>query len=300
MRFIKLLFIVLGASSLWGDTYEGQIPAESVLLFSVHGGNYVAMADLSGETLWRNKEKLSHPQMLQPLVTGELLIGDVTGVIRMDAAGKVIWHRPVPDKVENCMATILPNGNLLTGLEGPAKLIEVNAQNEVVHELQLRPSSDKVHGQFRYPTVSAEGTYLVPLLASETFHEYNRDGDILWELRGLETVTYGLRLANGHTLLCSEGRIQEYDSERKLIWDFDLVADGKLPKTPVINCVLLRGGNLLCSLYQGRDDQPDLIEIDRSKQVVHQWTFPQHKRVAHLSIHPRSQPFVAKALADTD
>lgn len=297
MHFRNLLALILGTSSLMADSYQGQIPEDHILLFSVHGGNYVAMTDLEGQDLWRNSQKLRHPQMLEPMSNGELLIGDVTGAIKMDAAGTVTWHRPVPAKAQNCLATILPNGNLLTGLEGPGKFQEVTPEGEVVFELKLQPSSDKVHGQFRYPTVSEEGTYLVPLLASSTFHEYNREGEILWEITDIQTVTYGLRLNNGHTLLCSKGLIQEYDADRQVVWEFNLVTDGKLSSTPVINCVVLPGGNLLCSLYQRKENQPDLIEINRAKEVVHQWTLPQHKHVAHLSIQPRSQPFVAKALA---
>jgi hypothetical protein len=297
MRLLTLFVLTFSALSLFADEYRGQVPDGHVLLFSVHGGNYVTIADRSGKTLWRNSEKLKHPQMLEPLENGQLLVGDVSGAIRMDAGGKIVWQRPVPKGAQNCLATILPNGNLLTGLEGPAKFIEVNDDGEVVFELQLRPTAEKVHGQFRYPTVSPEGTYLVPLLASKTFHEYDRSGEVLWEMTGLNKVTYGLRLENGHTLLCYEGRVEEYDANRKMVWSFDLVADGKLPKTPVINCVPLPGGNLLCSLYQGREDQPDLIEISRNKQIVQRWTFPEHKRVAHVSVHPRTQPFISAALA---
>lgn len=276
--------------------YAGQVPEGAALLFSVHQGNYATMINLDGEELWRNQEEVKHPQMLNTLPDGRLLIGGISGATIVNARGAVEWHHPVPKGAQNCMAIRVGEDRFLVGLEGPAKFQEIDLEGHVYYELNLKPTSDKVHGQFRYPSITCDGTYLVPLLASQLLHEYDRDGNVLWELEG-RRFTHAVRLENGHTLVCSKGVLQEYDADKKLVWQFNLVADAQLDDKPIINVVQLGGGNRLMSIYQTDAAKPDILEVSPEKKIVHQWILPETGKVAHLSVVPKNDAFLKNVLS---
>jgi len=298
----KNLWMGLLLSSLrfcWaaGVAYEGSLPSGSALLFSVHAGdaaNCVVLCDLHGNELWKNRDALAHPQMVQVLDDASVLCATQDGAHILDGSGASIWRYRVPDHTQNCIALPLGENRFLVGHEGPGKLLEIDSGFKILHEIKLDRIPRKNHGQFRFCSITPQGTYLVPVTFENRLREYDRDGNILSEVADLPQVTQAQRLDNGHTWVSLRGQLREYDKNGKVVWQFDLKKDGALPVCPVTSFCQLPDQHFLLTLYQA-GAAPDLIEINRDKKIIHRWTFPRYSKIAYLAIVASGHPLLESA-----
>ncbi|MBK1792038.1 hypothetical protein [Persicirhabdus sediminis] len=276
------------------EDYAGKLPAGSGFIFSVHAGDQrdeIAVSTPAGEIVWTNKDKLVHPQLFELQDDGSVLVGTQDGAHMLGLDGKNIWQYKVPKDTQNCFAMKLGDDRFLIGNEGHSKFAEINSAGEVLKETSLQGIEFKKHGQFRYCSITPEGNYLVPVLFMKTLREYTPEGEIISEVKNLPSVTRGERLANGHTLVSSRGKLQEYDKDWKVVWEFSLSKDAKIKDCPITSFTVLDGDNYLLALYHS-SEEPNFIEISRDKKVVHKWTFPQYKRVAFVTVVPAANPLM--------
>jgi len=297
------LLLLSGYSATVHAGYQGSIPPGSSLLFSVHAGSradQLVLSERAGKVLWSNQESLFHPQMVEALDDATVLCATQDGAHILNARGESIWRYQLPPNVQNCVVKRLEENRFLVGHEGPGRLLEINRQFDTLHEVVLTDMPNRNHGQFRYLTITPEGSYLVPVNSAKLLREYDRAGKILREITDLPQVTYAQRLESGNTLVSFRGTIREYDPEwESVLWEFSLQKDAGLPVAPVINFVCLPKGHLLMSLYHGNEG-PDLIEINRSRKVVHRWSFPDSKNVAHVTLLAPDHPFSTAVQRDAD
>lgn len=200
-------------SNFWHENIYGPFP----ILFSEHIHDRVAIMNKAGEIVW--EYPVPHPQDVWMLPNGNILTTYYQGVCEVTREKKVVWEYKTekPNEIPNCQP--LPDGNVLIGIVGECRLIEVNRKGEIVHQVQLSTTEKTPHSQFRMCRKTSEGTYLVPFTAEGAVREYDRDGRVIREFPQRPTPVCALRLENGNTLISADQAVTEYDPNNNVVWE---------------------------------------------------------------------------------
>ncbi|MDR2755796.1 MAG: hypothetical protein LBC20_08835 [Planctomycetaceae bacterium] len=258
----------------WHENGEGLHP----YLCSAHQGNKILICNAQGKTCW--EYSCRHPQDVWMLDSGNILaawycvVQEIKPDYKSGKGGTVIWEYKTaePNQIPNCQP--LPDGNVMIGIVGECRLIEVNRQGKVVHELKLQTTEKTPHSQFRLARKTPEGTYLVPFTAEGAVREYDADGKIVREFPKMSLPVGVVRLPDGNTLISADGKITEYDVDDKIVWE---VRPFEIPDISIgIFAGLQRfpnGNTVVCNWNpQPNKDQSaaHIFEITRDKRVVWQ------------------------------
>jgi hypothetical protein len=136
----------------------------------------------------------------------------------------------------------LPDGTTMIVESGPGRIIEVDRDGNLRHEIKLTVNDRSPHSDTRNARKTEAGTYLVA-------HE-------------------------------KDGVVREYDATGKVVWEFDVPLFDKPKKgghgpesfgDQVYSAVRLANGNTLLVNCHAGPEQPQIIEVTPEKQVV--WTF---------------------------
>ncbi|MFG0264503.1 MAG: PQQ-binding-like beta-propeller repeat protein [Rhodopirellula sp. JB055] len=183
----------------------------------------------------------------------------------------------------------LPNGHLMIAESGAQRLIEVNRDGEIVHQIALKVENPNAHTDTRLVRRLDSGNYLVAHEADGKAREYNRDGDVVWEYevpmfgkkaaRGHGPEAFGnrlfaaLRMKNGNTLIATGNghSVIEVTPDKKIAWE---IHQNDLPGIRLAWVTTLQiqaNGHYVIGNCHAGPGQPILIEIDPStKKVVWQ------------------------------
>jgi hypothetical protein len=196
------------------------------------------------------------------------------GVREVTRDKKVVWEYTTqkPNEIPSCQP--LPDGNVLIGIVGECRLIEVDRQGRIVHQVQLSTPVREPHAQFRMCRKTPEGTYLVPFTAEGAVREYDRDGKVIREFPSQPSPVCALRLSDGRTLISGGQTVTEYDREGNVIWQ---VNPDWLPD---VNVGILAGvqrlpnGDTIVCNWNAQDgggkDGAHIMEITPDKRIVWQ------------------------------
>ncbi len=217
---------------------------------------------------------------------GEILYAYRNGAKLITKDHQVVWDYPVKNG-ELHTATVLPDGGYLLAICGhPAKIVELDKNGKVRHEVYFDTHIPGLHSQFRQVGKSGRGTYLVPLMAKGEVVELSAEGIELQRYRLSGNLFAVVELKNGN-LLVSCGDAHAYE---------ELDHDGQLVKRTGkedINGVSLqfvaqiapvkRGGIMICNWlgHSAAKGEPLLIELDAAGQVV--WSMTASKEVKAVS-----------------
>lgn len=258
----------------WHENMEGPHP----YLCSAHQGDKILIRNAQGKTCW--EYSCQHPQDVWMLGNGNVLVAWYYAVqeIKPDyesgKGGTVVWEYKTaePNQIPNCQP--LPDGNVLIGIVGECRLIEVNRQGKIIHELKLQTTEKTPHAQFRLARKTPEGTYLVPFTAEGAVREYNANGKIIREFPKAKSPVGVVRLPDGNTLISANGKITEYDIANKIVWE---VRPFEIPDISIgVFAGLQRlpnGNTIICNWNtQPKGDQSavHIFEITHDKRVVWQ------------------------------
>ena len=170
-----------------------------------------------------------------------------------------------PNEIPTCQP--LPSGNVLIGVVGECRLIEVDRQGKIVFELKLETTETTPHAQFRLCRKTPEGTYLVPFMAEGAVREYSADGKVIREFPRRSAPVCAVRLPDGNTLISAGGRVTEYDPSNRIVWELH-------PRDiPDIKVGILAGiqrfpnGNTIINNW---GDGPHIFEVSHDKRVTWQ------------------------------
>ena len=202
---------------LRGNFWHENRFGAAAILFSEHTHDRVAIMDTNGDIIW--EYAVPHPQDVWMLPNGNVLTTYYQGVREVTPDKQIVWEytTEAPNEIPNCQP--LPSGNVLIGIVGECRLIEVNRAGEVVHEVQLSTTEQTPHAQFRMCRKTPEGTYLVPFTAEGAVREYDRDGNVLREFPRRPMPVCALRLENGNTLISADSAVTEYDTDDNVVWE---------------------------------------------------------------------------------
>jgi hypothetical protein len=183
----------------------------------------------------------------------------------------------------------LDNGLTMIAESGPARIIEVDREGKIQHEIKLKVNHPSTHSDTRLVRKTKNGTYLVAHESDGTVREYDAKGAVIWEyeipLFGKErkgghgpeafgnSVFSAIRLPNGNTLIgAGNGHcVLEVTPKKEIVWQ---VNQNDLPGITlawVTRVERLANGNTLIGNCHAGPDNPQFIEVTPEKKVV--WTF---------------------------
>ncbi len=270
------------ARNFWHENLRGPYAC----LITEHAHNRVALLDERGTVVW--DYSVPHPQDAWLLPNGNILTTYYQGVREVTRDKQIVWEYKTekPNEIPCCQP--LPDGNVLIGIVGECRLIEVNRQGAIVHEVRLATTEQKPHAQFRMCRKTPAGTYLVPFTAEGAVREFDATGKLLREFPREPGPIVALRLPNGNTLISAGGAVTEYDAENKIVWR----VDGEwLPAiqfgTPAGLQRLPNGNTIVCN-WNTRDNGDKIgahiFELTPDKRVVWKITGTDLGQVAQCQI----------------
>ena len=294
VRFVTALAAALFLSA--GITRAEERPARRVL------GNdkgKVAIVNARGEVEWEYPSRfdghdlwlLANGNVL--LATGPACIAEVTPEKR------IVWQYESKPKegyqgrVEVHAFQRLDDGMTMIAESGNGRIIEVDRDGKIVHEVPLTIDKPNPHHDTRMARKLPNGHYLVCHEADGKVREYDRTGKVVWSYAldlagrprspghgpgGHGTDVYGaVRLANGHTLIAggNNNRVIEVTPVGKIVWSIghDELAGIRLAWVTTLQ--VLPNGNVVVGNCHAGPDNPQLFEVTRDKKVV--WTFKDFK-----------------------
>ncbi|MCC6489463.1 MAG: hypothetical protein IT364_18340, partial [Candidatus Hydrogenedentes bacterium] len=269
-------------NNFWHENLYGPFP----ILFSEHVHDRVGIRNKAGEIVW--EYGVPHPQDVWMLPNGNILTTYYGGVREVTRDKQVVWEyrTEAPNEVPNCQP--LPDGNVMIGIVGECRLIEVNRKCEIVHEVKLSTTETAPHAQFRMCRKTSEGTYLVPFTAEGAVREYDRDGKEIREFPRRPTPVCALRLENGNTLISADRAITEYDRNDHVVWE---LLEHEIPDIQIGVLAgiqrLDNGDTIVCNWNtQDTDDKmgAHIFQLTDDKRVVWQVTGTQIGQVAQCQI----------------
>ncbi len=268
--------------NFWHENTYGPFP----VLFSEHANNRVAIMNRSGDIVW--EYPVPHPQDVWMLENGNILTTYYQGVREVTRDKQVVWEYKTkkPNEIPNCQP--LPNGNIMIGIVGECRLIEVNRQGEIAHQVQLSTTKETPHAQFRMCRKTPENTYLVPFTAEGAVREYDHEGTVIREFPPRPTPVAALRLRNGNTLISAGGTVTEYAPDDRVVWE---LTEHDIPGVNIgilAGISRLRNGNTMVCNWNARDlgDKAGahFFEVTEDKRIVWQETSPQIGQVAQCQL----------------
>lgn len=295
-RILLLSLIFFSCAQLQspnGSSEEEEIDEPITHSFFIAGPNFTGIINERGNPIWDTKRPGARDGFVLP--NGNVLICWSEEVVELDQDQNVLFRYSKPENVKE-LGTVarLKNGNtLVTELGENPRLLELNAEAEIVVEVPLQPETDNIHMQTRMARKLDNGNYLVPHLLAFAVKEYTPEGEIvqtfktdLAELGGREAENWpftAIRLANGNTLinLTHGNKTIEVDPSGKVIWQMgneDVEGD---PFQDPCGAQRLPNGNTVIASY-GAKEGIKLFEVTPQKEIV--WSYRGPYRVHHFQI----------------
>jgi len=185
----------------------------------------------------------------------------------------------------------LPNGNTFIGECNAGRLLEVNPEGRIVHQVRLLPEGqDGGSAYMRNARRLANGHYLVAHYGLQVVREYDADGKVVWQVAAPGGPHSVVRLPDGNTLIASAdrdgapARVFEVTPDGRTVWE---VRGDELPGIGLkfmAGLHRLPNGNTVMSNWLGHGQfgkAPHLIEVTPDKRVV--WSFADHVTMKTIS-----------------
>ncbi len=264
----------------------------------MQGNGKLAIVDAGGSVEWEMKCGGIHD--IHVLPNGHIMVQEqMRKVVEIDPATKqVVWSYDSSQQNGNAGKKIevhafqpLPNGRVMIAESGPARIIEVDRDGKLLHEVKLQIANPHPHRDTRLVRKLDNGNYLVCQEGDGVVREYDgQSGKIVWDYPvplfgkapagGHGPEAFGnqafaaVRLKNGNTLIATGNghSVLEVTPEKKIVWQ---IHQNDLPGITlawVTTLEVLPNGHYVIGNCHAGPDNPLLIEIDpNTKKVV--WQF---------------------------
>ncbi len=242
------------------------------------------------------------------LPNGNLLFqSSWTKVTELNPEGKVVWeydsatsngNAGVPMEVHACQR--LENGLTMISESGVGRIIEVDRDGKLVHEIKLVRDRPNKHSDTRLVRRTPAGTYLVAHEADGKVREYDRDGKVVWEFAvplfgkkpagGHGPEAFGnhlfsvVRIANGNTLIGTGNghSVLEVNPKGEIVWKLEQDDLPGIKLAWVTRVERLPNGNTRLGNCHAGPNMPLSIEVDSSKKVV--WSYSDFERFGNSTV----------------
>lgn len=263
--------------------------------------NRIAIIGVDGKTEWEHKIGPLHD--LAVLESGNVLFQtDWTKLVEVDPkTNRVVWQYDSAKQNGNegkpCEVHAfqrLDDGITMIAESGIGRIIEVDREGRIKHEVKLQVKHPDAHKDTRLVRKLKSGNYLVCHEGEGLVREYKPDGTTAWEYevplfdkspRGGHGVdAFGnqcfsaLRLENGNTLIGTGNghSVLEVTPDKKIVWSLHQDDLRGVQLAWVTTLQVLKNGNIVIGNCHAGGKNPQIIEIDRAKNVV--WKFHDFER----------------------
>ena len=260
----------------------------------------LAIIGANGAIEWETKVGAIHDAWVLP--NGNLLFQQGwTKIVEMSPDQKTVWEYDSGKlngnegkRVEVHAFQRLEGGLTMIAESGPGRIIEVDKAGKIQREVKLKLNKPNAHSDTRLVRKTAAGTYLVAHEADGFVREYDAASKVVWEYEvplfdkpkkgghGPEAWGNSLysatRLANGNTLIGTGNghSVLEVTPAEQVIWSLHQNELPGIQLAWVTSLQVLPSGNILINNCHAGPDNPQLIEVNREKNVV--WFFKDFDR----------------------
>jgi outer membrane protein assembly factor BamB len=295
--FLLLLFLCLSAC-----TTPFHRESSSGHRLVIQGNGKLAVVDRKGNIEWEMPWGGIHD--IHRLPSGNIMVQrGAASVVEIDYQTKqVIWSYDSSNSNGNQGRPVevhafqpLADGHLMIAESGPARIIEIDRNGQLLSETKLKIDRPHPHTDTRLARKITDDRYLVCHEGDGVVREYEQGtGRIVWEYdvpmfdnepgSGHGSGSFGdkcfsaLRLASGNTLIATGNghSVLEVSPAGKIIWK---LTQDELPGIRlawVTTLEVLANGHYVIGNCHAGPGQPLLIEIvPQTKNVV--WTFDQYE-----------------------
>jgi outer membrane protein assembly factor BamB len=303
--FIAIAALLLAMPvAVRGDDAAKPAPGKNrPLLIADYSKKRIAIIGADGETQWEHRIRDIHD--LHMLDNGNVLFQDSwTHIVEMNPkTNEVIWEYDSAKRNGNEGKAVevhafqrLPDGVTMIAESGPARIIEVDRDGKIVHQIKMKVANPHPHRDTRLVRKLDNGHYLVCHEAEGAVREYDGDGKVVWEYEvplfgkpprgghGLEAfgnaVFAAVRLKNGNTLIATGNGHSVIEVTpapgNEIVWKIDQHDLPGVALAWVTTLQVLPNGNIVIGNCHAGPANPQLVEVTRDKKVV--WTFKDFER----------------------
>lgn len=243
---------------------------------------------------------------------------------------ETVWtydsRKAVPDykgRLEVHAFQRLDDGHTMIAISGPSVIVEVSADGEVTKRFKMDLAESHPHRDTRLVRKLSNGHYLACHEGAGKVTEYDENGAVVWQFdvplvdypgsKPRETAdghgpeAFGnqcfsaIRLSNGNTLIGTGNghAVIEVTPAKEVVWS---LGQNELPGITlawVTSLEVLPSGNIVIGNCHAGPDHPQLVEVNRDKQVV--WTFRDFDRFGNATTNSQilsvnGQPTAGKSL----
>jgi hypothetical protein len=304
MTRLALLILAFSASipsaTVFAQAADVSAPKHGVI--AADKGKLVRF-DASGNVVWEYTG-IRQVHKTQQLDNGNVLIQNGwTKIIELDPAKNVVWSYDATTngnqgkQLEVHAFQRLSNGNTMIVENGIGRIIEVDKDGKIQHELKYHVKDLHAHRDVRMAHKLENGNYLVSHEKEGRVTEYAPDGKIVWDYpvpmfgkqprngHGPEAfgnkVYNAIRLKNGNTLVATGNghSVLEVTPQKTIVWQLHQNDLPGITLAWVTSLEVLPNGNIVFGNCHAGPDNPQLIEVTRDKKVV--WTFKDFKNLGN-------------------
>jgi uncharacterized protein YndB with AHSA1/START domain len=297
-RILPWTLVTATAALLVVNAFAEQTGTPRRVLGAYDSTRRLAILGADGKVEWEHPVGPIHDAWVLP--NGNILFQtNWTQIVELSPDKKIVWQYDAATRNGNRGKRVevhafqrLNNGLTLIAESGPARLIEVDADGVIQHEVRLRVDHPNPHSDTRLVRKLANGHYLVAHESDGCVREYDAQGTVVWEfevpLFGKEkkgghgpeafgnSVYSAIRLPNGNTLIGTGNghSVLEVNPAKEIVWK---VEQNDLPGITlawVTRVDRLPNGNTLIGNCHAGPHQPQFVEVTPGKKVV--WTFKDH------------------------
>lgn len=300
-KFFARLFIIVSCVSMASQLLaQENAPAGHTVL--TQGNGILAIVNANGQIEWQMKWDGIHD--IHVLANGNILTRQgAAKVVEIDRKTKqVVWEYDSTKEngnegqpVEVHAFQPLKNGRIMIAESGPARIIEVDREHKIQHEIKLKIDHPNAHTDTRLVRRLESGNYLVCHEGDGVLREYDPQGKVVWEYEvplfdkprkdGHGPESFGnklfgaVRLANRNTLIATGNGhgVLEVNPQKQIVWKLQQNELPNITLAWVTTLEVLPNGHYVIGNCHAGPGQPLLIELEpATKQVV--WTFDQFDR----------------------
>ncbi len=291
---INLFFAVAITTAVSSIAFSDQTGTPRRVFVADSDKRRLAIVAEDGKLEWEVKVGAIHDAHLLP--NGNILYQQGwTKVVEITPAQQNVWEYDAAKansgkRVEVHAFQRLENGNTMIAESGPARIIEVDKNGTITHEVKLKIDKPNAHSDTRLVRKLANGNYLVAQESDGYVREYDQAGKIVWEYEvplfgkarkgghGPEafgnSVFSATRLANGNTLIgAGNGHsVLEVTPSKEIVWKIEQNDLPGITLAWVTRVERLANGNTLIGNCHAGPSNPQMIEVTPDKKVVWTWT----------------------------
>ncbi len=279
---------------VFGPSLKAEVDPERLVL-AAEAHKQVAIADGSGKIMWSRAIRQVHD--LHILENNHIFVNDGwPQILELNLLQEVVWSyrsSQLPDnagrKVEIHGFQRLADGITMIAESGPARIIEINQEGNLLKQIPLQVSQPHPHRDTRLVRKLDNGDYLVCHEGDEIVKRYDSTGTVIWEFpiplfgkprakghgpEGYGGKTFGAIVsANGNYLITTGNghSVLEVTPEKEIVWK---LAQHDVPGVTlawVTTIQELPNGNLVIGNCHAGPDNPQIIEVTRDKKLVWSW-----------------------------